>query len=174
MRCLSPGSCCYRPGRLADSEESCGTPRLVMLPPWCLHWWLVTLRVPTTLSQLGHCLCTGRALRPAEQGNPITKQHTQYALTDNWILAQKPGIAKIQFIDQRKLKKKEDQNMDTLVLLRRENKIPMGGDKETKCGAEIEGRAIHRLPHLGIHPIYSSKPKHYCKCQQALADRSLI
>jgi hypothetical protein len=25
---------------------------------------------------------------------------------------------------------------------------------ETKCGAETEGKAIQRLPHLGIHPIY--------------------
>jgi hypothetical protein len=35
-----------------------------------------------------------------------------------------------------KLKKKEDQSMDISVLLRRENKIPMGGDTEVKCGAE--------------------------------------
>jgi hypothetical protein len=40
-----------------------------------------------------------------------------------------------------KLKKKEDQNMDTSVFLRR-NKIPMGRDTETKCGAETEGKAI--------------------------------
>ena len=31
----------------------------------------------------------------------------------------------------------------------------MGGNTETKCGAETEGKAIQRLPHLGIHPIYS-------------------
>jgi hypothetical protein len=54
-----------------------------------------------------------------------------------------------------KLKKKEDQTVDTLVLLRRGNKIHMGGDTETKCGVETEGKAIQRLPHLGIHPIYS-------------------
>jgi hypothetical protein len=53
-----------------------------------------------------------------------------------------------------KLKKKEDQSVDTLVL-RMGNKIPMGGDTETKCGAEIEGKAIQRLPHMGIHLIYS-------------------
>jgi hypothetical protein len=35
-----------------------------------------------------------------------------------------------------KLKKKEEQNVDTLVLLRRGNKIPMGRDTETMCGAE--------------------------------------
>jgi hypothetical protein len=54
-----------------------------------------------------------------------------------------------------KLKKKEAQSMGTLDLLRRRNKILMGGDTETKCGAETEGWAIQRLPHLVIHPIYS-------------------
>jgi hypothetical protein len=39
-----------------------------------------------------------------------------------------------------KLKKKEDQSVDTSVLLRRGNKILMGVN--TKCGAEIEGKAI--------------------------------
>jgi hypothetical protein len=33
--------------------------------------------------------------------------------------------------------------------------VPPCGDTETKCGAETEGKAIQRLPHLGIHPIYS-------------------
>ena len=55
-----------------------------------------------------------------------------------------------------KLKKKEDQNVDGLVLLRRENKILTGGNTETKCGAKTEGKAIQILPHLGIHPIYSA------------------
>jgi hypothetical protein len=41
-----------------------------------------------------------------------------------------------------KLKKKEDQTVDTLVLLRRGNKISTGGYTETKCGAELEGKAI--------------------------------
>jgi hypothetical protein len=54
-----------------------------------------------------------------------------------------------------KLKKKEDQNMDTLVLLRKGNKISIGEDTEAKCGAETEGKTIQRWPHLGIHPIYS-------------------
>ena len=30
---------------------------------------------------------------------------------------------------------------------------------ETKCRAEIEGKAIQRLPHLGIHPIYSHQTR---------------
>ena len=65
-----------------------------------------------------------------------------YALTDKWILAQKLRIPKIQFIYHMKLKKKEDQSVDTLVLLKRGIKIPMGGVTETKCGAETEGKAI--------------------------------
>jgi hypothetical protein len=54
-----------------------------------------------------------------------------------------------------KLKKKEDQSVDTWVLLRRRNKIPMEGFTETKCRAETKGKTIQRLPHLGIHPIYN-------------------
>ena len=54
-----------------------------------------------------------------------------------------------------KLKKKEDQSVDTLFLLRMGNKIPMKGVTEKKFGAETEGRTIQRLPHLGIHPIIS-------------------
>jgi hypothetical protein len=57
--------------------------------------------------------------------------------------------------DNNKFKKKEDQSVDTFLLLRRGNKISMGGDRETKFGAETEGKAIQRLPHLGIQPIYS-------------------
>jgi hypothetical protein len=53
-----------------------------------------------------------------------------------------------------KLKKKEDQSVDASVLLRRGNKILKGGNAETKCGAETEGKAFQRLPHLGIHPKY--------------------
>jgi hypothetical protein len=52
-----------------------------------------------------------------------------------------------------KLKNKEDQSVDTLFLLRRENQIPMEGVTETKFGAETEGMTIQRLPHPGIHPI---------------------
>jgi hypothetical protein len=41
-----------------------------------------------------------------------------------------------------KLKKKDDHSVDTLVLLRRGIKIPMGGNTETKCETETEGKAI--------------------------------
>jgi hypothetical protein len=52
-----------------------------------------------------------------------------------------------------KLKKKEDQRVDTLILLRMGNKIPMEGVTETNCGTKTEGMTIHRLPHLWFHPI---------------------
>ena len=53
-----------------------------------------------------------------------------------------------------KLKKEEDQTMGVSVL-RKGNKILTGGVAETKCGVETEGKAMQRLSHLGIHPIYS-------------------
>jgi hypothetical protein len=56
-----------------------------------------------------------------------------------------------------KLKKKEDQSMDTSVLLRRRNKIATEGDTETKYGAETEGKAIQKLPHLG-NPSHIQSP----------------
>ena len=73
-----------------------------------------------------------------------------------------------------KLKKKEDQSVDTLFLFRMGNKIPMEGVTETKFGAETEGRTIQRLPHPGIHPINNHQTRHYYICQQDFADRTLI
>ena len=68
-----------------------------------------------------------------------------------------------------KLKKKEDQSVDTSLLLRMGNKIPMEGVTETKFGAEMKGRTIQRLPNLGIHPIYNHQtqtllhmPERFC------------
>jgi hypothetical protein len=57
-----------------------------------------------------------------------------------------PGYKKV------KLKKKEDESVDTSVLLRRGNKIPMGRVTEKKCEVETEETNIQRLPHLGILP----------------------
>jgi hypothetical protein len=61
-------------------------------------------------------------------------------------------IPQIQFAKHMKLKKKEDQSVDTSFLLRMGNKIPMEGDTETKFRVEPERMTIQRLPHLGIHP----------------------
>ena len=52
-------------------------------------------------------------------------------------------IPKIQLAKHMKLKKKEDQSVDTSFLPRMGNKIPMEGVTETKFRAEMEGRTIH-------------------------------
>jgi hypothetical protein len=52
-----------------------------------------------------------------------------------------------------KLKKNEDQSMDTLLLLRIGNKTPMEGVTEIKFGVETKGWTISKLPYPGIHPI---------------------
>jgi hypothetical protein len=66
--------------------------------------------------------------------------------------SQKLEIPKIQFTNHMKLKRKEDQSVDTSILPRSGNKIPMEGVTETKWGAETERMTIQRLCHLGIHP----------------------
>ena len=85
----------------------------------------------------------------------LSEVHIWYALTDKWILAQKLRISKIQFAKQKKIKKKEDQLVDTSFLLRIGNKIPMEGVIEAKFGAKTKGWTIQRLPHLGFHFIIS-------------------
>jgi hypothetical protein len=90
-----------------------------------------------------------------ECGNPITKEHTWYSLTGKWILVQKLRIPKIQFTEHLKLKKKEEQTVVILVLLRRWKKIPMRDVAETNCGTETEGKTMQKLIPLGIYPIYS-------------------
>jgi hypothetical protein len=73
-----------------------------------------------------------------------------------------------------KLKKNEDQSMDTLFLLRMGNKIPMEGVTETKFRAEPEGKTIQRLSYLGIHPINNHHTQSLGRGQQDPADRRLI
>ena len=54
-----------------------------------------------------------------EQGNPITKEHTWYALTNKRMLVQKLKINNLQFTQHRKLKKKEDLSEHAKVPLRK-------------------------------------------------------
>jgi hypothetical protein len=51
-----------------------------------------------------------------------------------------------------KLKKKEDQSVNTSFPLGRGNKIQMDRVTETKFRAETEGRTIQRLPPWGSIP----------------------
>jgi len=68
-----------------------------------------------------------------------------------------------------KLKKKDDENMDASVLLRKGNKILTGGNTRTNSGAGTEENIIQRLPYMGSHPICSHQtqslllmPRHTC------------
>jgi hypothetical protein len=54
-----------------------------------------------------------------------------------------------------KFRKKEDQRVGTSALFRKGNKILTRANTETKCRGKNEGKATQRLPHLGIHPVYS-------------------
>jgi hypothetical protein len=74
----------------------------------------------------------------------VTKELTQYVLDDKWILSQNLGYPryKIQFAKRMKLKKNEDQSVDTVPFLRIGNKTPMEGVTETKFGAETKGWTI--------------------------------
>jgi hypothetical protein len=56
-----------------------------------------------------------------------------------------------------KLKKKEDQNVDTSPLLRIGDKTLLEGVTETKFGAEKKGWTIQRLPHPGT-PFHNQPP----------------
>ena len=78
-------------------------------------------------------------------------------------------IPKIQFAKQKKIKKREDQRVDTSFLLRIGNKIPMKGVKETKFGAKTKGWTIQTLPHPGVNSITSHRmqtllhmPERFC------------
>jgi hypothetical protein len=66
-----------------------------------------------------------------------------WAGSPKWILAQILRIPKIQFAKHMKLKK-EDESVNTSILLRRGNKIPIEGVIETKFGAETEGMTIQK------------------------------
>jgi hypothetical protein len=72
-----------------------------------------------------------------------------------------------------KHKKKEDKSVDTSFLLRRGNKITMEGVTETRYRAEMGGRTIQRLPHLGIHFIVSHQTQTLLHMPD-FADRTLI
>jgi len=111
-----------------------------------------------------------------EWRNPNTKEnHTWYILTDKWILAQKLELPKIQFTDHMKFKK-DNQNIDASVLLRRGNK----NIHRRKYGDKVWSRDW-RNGHSETAPprdtalIHTStKPRQHCWSQEVHTYRSLI
>jgi hypothetical protein len=70
-----------------------------------------------------------------------------------------------------KLKKKEDQSVDTSFLLRMGNKVPMEGVTKTKFVAKTEGKTIQRLE---IHPISNYQTQTLLHMLEDFADRTRI
>ena len=54
------------------------------------------------------------------EGSPVTKEHTWYTHTDKWALAQRSEYPRYNSKTTGRSKKKEEQSVDTLVLLKRE------------------------------------------------------
>ena len=63
-----------------------------------------------------------------------------YVLTDKKVLGREYGIPIIQLMDHMKLKRMEDQSMDSLVLVRRGNKIIKGSQGWKVLGRNRGGR----------------------------------
>ena len=85
-------------------------------------------------------------------------------------ISKKLRIPKIQFAKHKKIKKREDQHVDTSLLLRIGNKTPMEGVTAAKFGAKTKGWTIQRLPTGGgVYPIISHQtqtllhmPERFC------------
>ena len=60
-----------------------------------------------------------------------------------------------------KFKKLEDQKVDASVLLRRKNELFTGGNTETKCGVQTEGKAIQILIQAESISYIFSNLRHY-------------
>jgi hypothetical protein len=66
-------------------------------------------------------------------------QKDTHVLTDKYILAENLRILTIKFTDHMKLNKKEEQSVDTSILLRKGNKIIMGGRGRERPGKKKGG-----------------------------------
>ena len=107
-----------------------------------------------------------------EWGNPIKKEHTWYGLTDKWVLSQKLGIPKIQFTQTTWNSRRKTKVWILQAFLEGGTKYPW---EELQS---VEEKLKERLPRdcstWGSIPYTTIKPRHYCGCQQVLADRSLL
>jgi hypothetical protein len=79
----------------------------------------------------------------------------------------------MQFTDNMKLKKKEDQSVGASLLLRRGNKILKGANTKIQCGETEERTSRDCLTWRSI-PYTVTKSRHYCGCQEVNDDRRLI
>ena len=81
-----------------------------------------------------------------EWSNPVTKEHTWYALTDT-------------IHRKHDAQEEERPKCGYFSSSLKGNKILIRGNTETRCEAGTEGKTIQILPHLGINPIYRQQTK---------------
>ena len=93
-----------------------------------------------------------------EWGNPITKEHTWYALNDKCILAQKVKIPIIQFTDHMTLKKKEDQSVIHWSFLEGGTKYPWVEIQRQIVEQRLKERPFRDCPNWRSIPYTVSKP----------------
>jgi hypothetical protein len=73
-----------------------------------------------------------------------------------------------------KLKKKEDRSVDASDLFGRGNKILTGRILRQSVEQRLEEGLSRDCSTWGSIPYPVTKSRHYCGCQEVLADRSLI
>jgi hypothetical protein len=73
-----------------------------------------------------------------------------------------------------KLKKKEDQNVNASVLLRRVTKYSLGDIWRHSVEQRLKEKPSRDCPTWEFIPYTATKPRHYCGCREMLADRRLI
>ena len=105
---------------------------------------------------------------------PITEAHTWYVLTYKWILDQKLGITKIQFIDHMKLKKRKTKVWVLGSFLERGTKYLLEQIWRQCVEQRLPERPYRDCPIWGSIPYTITKPRHYSREQEMIADRSLI
>ena len=86
------------------------------------------------------------------------------------ILSQKFRIPKIQFTDHMKLKKKEVWVFQSFL----EGGTKYPWEEIQSVEQRLKERPSRDCPTWGSIPYTVTKPRHYCGCQQVVADRSLI
>jgi hypothetical protein len=73
-----------------------------------------------------------------------------------------------------KLKKKEDHSVDFMSFLEGGSKYPWEEIQRQSLEQKLKERSSSDCPIWGSVQYIVTKPRHYCGCQQVLADRILI
>ena len=98
-----------------------------------------------------------------EWGNPVTKEHIWFVLTEKWILAPKFRIPKIQFIDHMKLKKKTKVWV-LQSFLEKGTKYSVEQIWRQSAQQKLKERSTRDCPTWGFIPDTVTKLWHYCGC----------